>query len=112
MNFVLTRTSNTYISKSPDTLFLNKGFDSVLQIMCMVKVDMFDDTKSSYDIHNTTDNNMTVLKLLYKNDKGYYYNSKLSKGYGSSTKRIFLTEEEKLQLEEYSRHYLIEKGLY
>jgi hypothetical protein len=105
MNFALTRTSHHYISKSEDTFFVSKDSDSIIQVMCMVKIDMFDETKSTYDIHQTTDNNMTVLKLLYKNSKGYYYQSKLSKGYGSKTQRVFLTKEEQVQLEEYLKNY-------
>jgi len=55
-------------------------------------------TDDDLGINYETNSNQTVLKVIHKNNKGYFINMRKGSGYSATTERVYLTAEEEQQL--------------
>lgn len=107
MKFTLISESGNYISKTSDTLFIaTKNVDpqfpyninsEYVQIGCFITYKDFDENSNSFKFLYISAKNTTVIKLIKKSNKGYFYTLK-GGSYGTPTQRIYLSFEETVEL--------------
>jgi len=83
----------------------NAHCGAIIYIMAIIESNAFEDKPYNYSIVRNTDQNRQVVKTLHKNTKGVYHDSVGSFYKYESSGRVYLTDEELVELNNYIQNY-------